>query len=76
MRCRAPYCANNPRSTMHFGELCEDCEARARRRDELDAEMEAENPRCSVCECRKDEHGEVFPCRVDEQDEPFPCSPV
>ena len=68
LRCRRA-CANNPLSRNHFGELCDDCEARERREDE-------ENPRCSVCEVRKSEHGAEFPCRIDEQDEPFPCSPV
>jgi hypothetical protein len=67
--CRNAYCANNPLSRSHMGEVCDECEARERRED-------AENPRCSVCEVRKSEHGADFPCRIDEQDEPFPCSPV
>ena len=65
MKCRSPYCANNPRSRSYeatVGILCDDCEAVAEREDE-------ENPRCSVCEVRKDDHDDVFPCRIeDEQD--------
>lgn len=60
--CRNAYCANNPRSRSHMGEVCDDCEARERREDES-------NPRCSVCEVRLSDHDDVFPCPLDvEQD--------
>ena len=60
--CRNAYCANNPRSRSHMGEVCDDCEARERREDE-------ESPRCPVCEVRRDDHGDVLPCPLDvEQD--------
>lgn len=62
MRCRSPYCANNPLSRIHLGELCDDCEARARRKDEAAAELEAENPTCRVCSERKDDHEVAVLC--------------
>ena len=73
--CTDRHCGMNPRRKVNprdydsvMGFLCDRC---------TDAENEdATDPRCSVCECRKSEHGTEFPCRLDEQDEPCPCSPV
>lgn len=62
--CGSPYCANNPLASSYeakHGFLCSDCE----RIEENENET---NPRCSVCECRRSEHGDVWPCDLDSQD--------
>ncbi len=63
-RCRDTQCANSLRAdriARFYGELCDRCEREAEREDE-------ENPRCPVCEVRKDDHDDVYPCRIDRQD--------
>lgn len=67
MNCTDRHCGNNPRRKVNphsyddvSGFLCDRC---------TDAENESEiDPRCSVCECHKSEHGDVFPCDLDSQD--------
>ena len=65
--CTDRHCGNNSRRKVNpndydsaMGFLCDRC---------TDAENEdRDDPRCSVCECRKSEHGDVFPCDLDSQD--------
>lgn len=60
-------CARNPFARNHFGELCEDCEAREAR-EERKAIEDDDRERCPVCEVPKEEHDDAYPCNIESQD--------